>query len=338
MKIANTKEINQFFQRCNKNKDIDYNQFLDAPITKNNENKTMGKLAKNHHPLYQTDTYQPTLFLSTKEYLKNSYLKNINLSQIRQADCFYEPIEILPNRLFNYDEVIDDPKKELNDYLILKALDTSYKTPCLWQNDEPWMLIVPPESNTIDKHANNAYGNVLTFGLGLGYFVYMALLNPKVVNITVIEKDQTIIDMFYTYILPQFTNQEKITIIQDDAFNCFNHRYLKDYDYIFIDIWKNNEDGAYLIEKLLEQYNPNENVHYWIEGSCLHFMHFLIFDYLFAVYQNKENTNKTYNTRINKKIDIYFKKHNQTITDVNQLKHLIYNRQIIKDILSIKGN
>ena len=95
------------------------------------------------------------------------------------------------------------------------------------------MLDAPSEANTIDSYAKKATGAVLTYGLGIGYFIYMAMLNPNVESITVIENSMEVIQMFESYLLPQFPKLP-LTIIHGDAFNYHNEKYLDNFDYVFV--------------------------------------------------------------------------------------------------------
>ena len=140
------------------------------------------------------------------------------------------------------------------------------------------MIDAPFESNTIDPYAKKAFGNVLTFGLGIGYFVFMACINPQVKSITVIEKANEVINMFNSDILPQIPNNHKIKIINENAINLYNEGYLNQFDYVFMDIWQSNHDGLKIIEQLLMQYNPPvDKIDFWIEFSCLEVLPTLIF-------------------------------------------------------------
>lgn len=63
-----------------------------------------------------------------------------------------------------------------------------------------------------------AHSNVLTFGLGLGYYAYMISEKNQVEQVTVVENNEDVIQLFQQYILPQFKHSPKITIIRADAF------------------------------------------------------------------------------------------------------------------------
>ena len=81
------------------------------------------------------------------------------------------------------------------------------------------MLITPNEINTMQPVIDNVSGNVVTFGLGLGYFAYMCSIKNNVNGITIVEKDKNVIELFEKYILPQFEYKDKIKIVNSDAFD-----------------------------------------------------------------------------------------------------------------------
>ena len=98
--------------------------------------------------------------------------------------------------------------------------------------------------NISAKIIDRAFGNVLTYGLGLGYFQYMVSNKENVSKVTIIEKNKDIIKLFVEYILPQFPNKDKIKIICMDAFEYATNN-VKDifYDFIYADLWHDVSDG-----------------------------------------------------------------------------------------------
>lgn len=60
--------------------------------------------------------------------------------------------------------------------------------PAVLENERIWMTITPNEIETMKEAVDKAFGNVLTFGLGLGYYAYMVSEKVNVESITVVEK------------------------------------------------------------------------------------------------------------------------------------------------------
>lgn len=340
MKIKRTPSLDQFFNRCIHNlQNESKNQFLGMPITKENEHKIQNALKKaGFNEFAGSKETWPSLYISSKDYQNSPYNKSIKLDSIQSTEFSYRTETIHPNELFSISSIQFDPKRELNDSMRLVALDESYQAAFLYQNDEVWMLDAPSEAETINPYAQKAFGNVLTYGLGIGYFPFMAMLNSKVKCITVIEKSKSVIEMFNQYIKPQFPNEIEFNIIEGDAFDWFNEDTLNRYDYIFVDIWQSNQDGLLIIEQLLEKYNPPlSKVDFWIETSCFEVLPTLIFLYFEALSRHKSFKTEEHNyQRIVRKIDNYFKEINLEIEDENQLKDYMYNSELHRKLLSIK--
>ena len=62
--------------------------------------------------------------------------------------------------------------------------ETEFKFPALLENDRIWMTITPNEIETMKEPVDGAFGNVLTFGLGLGYYAYMVSEKENVESVT----------------------------------------------------------------------------------------------------------------------------------------------------------
>lgn len=338
MKIQRTPEIDNFFRICMDNlKNEDKNRFLGAKVTQKNERylqKQMGK--SGFQEFMKPQEHWPSLFIRSSDAILRPYNSTIKLDMIQNQD-FRFSLEMVPaNQLFNVSGIIFDQHRELNDWMQLRALDQPYPAAVLWQGNDVWMLDAPSESFTIDPYALKAKGNVLTFGLGIGYFAFMALLNPAVRSVTIVEKSASVIAMFNEYILPQFPQRDKVKIIEGDAFDYFNEIFINQFDYVFADIWKSGDDGFLMIEKLLEQYEPPfEKVDFWIETSCFEFIPTLILLYFRSISSDfkMKHDSLLYN-RIFHKISQYFDSIDSTVSDVIKLKDFMYNPQILREIVA----
>ena len=341
MKIKKSPAIDSFFNQCQRNLALeDKNQFLDLLISKERERLIQREMKKCGFEEFEgKEEVWPSLYLSTDDYLNNEYHKNIDLGLIEEKDFRLEKVKVEPDRLFLTKAIEKDPKKMLNDQMCLRALDKPYEAVYLYQKNELWMLDSPSESYTNDPAAKKAKGKVLTFGLGIGYFSYMALLNPQVKQLTVIEKAPEVISLFNKYLLPQFPKAKKLEIIQGDAFAYFTEEYLKSFDYIYVDIWQNNQDGLPIIEKLLQQAHPkDEKLDFWIEDSCMEALWTLVYLYFYDLYFNTHSiVAKEYQTEV-KKIKKYFDGNSETITKVETLQYYLYDRAILRQIAMTKLN
>ncbi len=197
------------------------------------------------------------------EYENNPYYKNIKLTKHKlynweiKNDC-YKAYEAFVCDDFIYDKDLVIPQ--------IGYFSKPFYFPAIFQDGRLWMSVTPNEINTMEKPIKEAFGNVLTFGLGLGYFAYMASLKEEVKSITIIETSQVVIDIFNKYIFNQFKYKEKIKIIKMDAFSYLNQFTNLSYDYAFVDIYHDASDGKeiYLRFKPYEEKYPNIRFSYWI--------------------------------------------------------------------------
>ncbi|MCX5775906.1 MAG: hypothetical protein NTV44_06130, partial [Firmicutes bacterium] len=133
------------------------------------------------------------------------------------------------------------------------------------EGDVIWMSVTPNEIETMQPVIDHVQGKVITFGLGLGYFAYMASIKDDVESVTIIENNKDIISLFNKHILPQFAHKEKIKIISADAFEYAQKEMPKhDFDEAFVDLWHGAEDGValYIRMKKWERLNPRTKFSY----------------------------------------------------------------------------
>ena len=148
----------------------------------------------------------------------------------------------------------------------------SFRYPAVYEKGQEWMAVKPSEIRSMRKPIRYVSGNVITFGLGLGYYTFMVSLKNNVEHITVVERDKSIIDLFQTFILPQFPHKEKVKIIHEDAFKYMKEQMPKErYNYAFVDLWHDSRDGLplYLKAKKLAESIPQTQFLYWVENTLL---------------------------------------------------------------------
>ena len=147
----------------------------------------------------------------------------------------------------------------------------TFRAPIVEENGREWMTVTPSEINTMTADIQAAYGKVAVFGLGLGYYAFMASEKPDVSEIVVIERDPEVISLFREFILPQFPHKEKVTVMEADAYVFAENMGNKQFDCAYVDIWHDVLDGVemYLKMKRLEKHSPDTKFLYWIEPSML---------------------------------------------------------------------
>lgn len=206
--------------------------------------------------------------LDTAQWLDNPYYKNINIESVAKDGWKLAWQEYKPYELFLRDDIFltDD----LRQIPAIGYFAEPFRFPSVFQDGREWMSIKPSEIASSQSAVDAAGGRVLTFGLGLGYFAYMAARKPEVSSVTVVELDSAAITLFKTKILPQIPERDKITVLQCDAFDYLEHQMMPGmFDFAFMDIWHDISDGAplYVRAKQYEPRFPGTRFTYWIERS-----------------------------------------------------------------------
>ena len=170
-----------------------------------------------------------------------------------------------------YELFVADDLRAYPDGAVLPVLGyftRPFAYPVLTENGREWMTATPNEINTIRPMAEAAHGRVLTLGLGLGYFAFHALLNPRVERVTAVERSADAIRLFRERILPAFPRPERLTILQADAFAAAPALYQSgQYDFVFADLWHDAADGLPMYERLKQMEVPGPEYRYWIEKT-----------------------------------------------------------------------
>lgn len=264
------------------------------------------------------------------KYINNPYYKNIKIKDIKDGKYELKYDNYTPYELFPLDDIkVDDNFIEHSSLAFFKK---EFPFIVLNEKDVTWMSITPNEINTMEKSIKEAKGNVLVFGLGLGYYPYMISLKDGVKSITIIEKDKHIIEIFNKYLFPQFENKDIIQIIEMDAleYNFDDDKY----DYVFIDLWKTPDDGIdlFLTFKALEKNYKNTIFSYWLNNSFYAFIR-RCFISLLAEQLNglKDDSYKHEENSFDHLINhLYFKTKNLQIESINQLRDLLSDESLIK--------
>ena len=206
--------------------------------------------------------------LDPAPYLRNPYASSIRFQEKACGDWHFAWQRYEPYELFLRDDLI--LAGDLRQIPAVGYFAKPYAYPSVLQGGREWMSIKPSEIESSQAAIDAAFGRVVTFGLGLGYFAFMVSEKPEVSAVTVIERDPAVIELFEKVILPQFPNKNKIIVIQSDAFDYLEHRMsFGDVDFVFMDIWHDIADGAalYVRAKQYESRFPHTRFSYWIERS-----------------------------------------------------------------------
>ncbi len=198
-----------------------------------------------------------------------------------------------------------------------------YDYPTISLCDQEWMSLNPHEIRTMEMPIQVAKGKVLTLGLGLGYFAYMAHLKEEVKEVYIVEMDLELIKLFQKHLLPLFPYKEKIHIIKADALVFINQINNRDYDFIFADLWHDVGDGLPMYIKLQERFSKFTYTkrHYWIENSLITYLRLLLIGVIKDEYYKVENEYDDIQLTIKKYLD----------------KFTLHNSYELDALLSIQG-
>ena len=216
------------------------------------------------------DNYFPYMIhhLDIEKYKNNPYYKNIKIPNMKEKRWELKEDKYKPYEAFVYNDL-----EKMEDNRLIPQIgffDTEFTFPVVLENNREWMLITPNEIETMEEAVNEAKGRVLTYGLGLGYYAYMASQKQQVSSLTIVERDENVINLFEKYILHQIENKDKISIINEDAFKYAKNQMNKDnYDFVFVDIWHDPSDGVDMYLKMKKLESENIKYMYWIEKTIL---------------------------------------------------------------------
>ncbi len=217
--------------------------------------------------------------LKAAAYANDPYLRAVRFPEARLGAWQLTHLRYAPFRLFPAGSArLQADGRELPR---IGYFTESFSYPAVLENGREWMTVTPNEIETMRAAVGEARGRVIAFGLGLGYFAFMAAEKSSVSSVTVIERDPQAISLFKQYLLPQFPSREKIAVLQADAF-AYAAGPMKNaaYDFAFVDIWHDPGDGLvpYLRFRQTEALLPGVAFRYWIEDDLLLFLRGLMIE------------------------------------------------------------
>lgn len=130
------------------------------------------------------------------------------------------------------------------------------------------MSNTPMEIRTNSEFMNEAFGDVMIVGLGLGIILFEIAKKPNVNSITVIEKNSDLIDLIKP-ILPHYI-KNKLTIINGDIYDI---DIKEKFDSLYFDIWNTIKGDNYpqmkeLTKKFRKNRNKNSILMHWRKNDC----------------------------------------------------------------------
>ncbi len=328
--LSNRFDINKEYIESKMNEEnIDSNEAFNLSFLES-LNLEMDKLTFNKLKDYELLSIKE---LNRNEYINNSYYKDIKINEYNENGYHLYYKSYLPYESFIMDDITSKNKNclEINH---LGYFKDEFKLISLDKDDETWMLISPHEINTMKNYISLMNGKCLIYGLGLGYFPYMLSLKNEVKEITIIEKDENIINIFNKFILPQFKNKSKIKIINKDAIEFNKDIKNNEYDNVFIDLWHNQMDGLKFYLYFKKNELENTKYYYWIEDSLICYLRrmliTLLIEYKEGFNKNNYKKSQTFEDKIIN--SLYFYLENEEFNVMDDIYNLI-NEDNIKNIV-----
>lgn len=269
---------------------------------------------------------------------ENPYYRNIKLDNVCSETVSYERATIKKRTLMNMN--FHQPLgKYLFHYHPLGYFERDIELPVLKEGGRVWMSPAVSEIESMRNGIEKGHGKCMTMGLGIGVLPYLWLLKDEVENVTVVEFNMDVIDLFDEYIRPQFKTSKKLKIIHGDAFDYYNEEFLKQFDYVYIDFWESTEDGLDFYTRLMEKKIDLPHIDYWIEDSILYDLKFILVPYLYRLYQGKSimdfiSSFEGKSMELVKKVNRYFKTQNDVIRTEDELLGIIHRKDTLRRILS----
>lgn len=206
--------------------------------------------------------------LDSLPYRENPYRKRVAPKARKEGEYRLCLNEFLSYEGFLYEDVKTPREDFYSEIYSLGFFSKRFSYLQLLKDETVWMSITPYEINTMEEAVARARGHVLAYGLGLGYYPFMALLKKEVEDVSIVESDPIVISFFTREILPFFPRKEKVRIVREDA---YRFRGWEKFDSIFVDLYRNEADGLPFYLNLFRG-KGRDKVDFWIESSLLAYL------------------------------------------------------------------
>lgn len=221
---------------------------------------------------YLSTLFKNAKLLNADTFENNEYIKTVCFSDIKEGNLLFTHCSYERGEIFQYD-MPDFSQNTVVPKLGFFSRKVSF--PTVYEGKMPWMSVCPSEISTIDPFINKAFGRVLVLGLGLGYYPFRISALTNVSEITVVEINPVIINLFNKHIFNQFPHKNKIKIVQADALEYLDKLNGGEFDYCFADIWEGALDGAPLYTKIrAHEKRLKIPFDYWIQDQIEAFINY----------------------------------------------------------------
>ena len=125
----------------------------------------------------------------------NPYYQCIKIPTVEKDHILLTMNDYLPGEFI---QTYHDKQHSDNVFMHAEAgfFDDKVNFPVLLENGEVWMSLVMSEIESMEEPLRLARGKVITYGLGLGYYAFMAAQKETVDSVTIVEMNPSIIKIF----------------------------------------------------------------------------------------------------------------------------------------------
>ncbi|MBN1674807.1 MAG: hypothetical protein JXR37_27425 [Kiritimatiellae bacterium] len=139
-----------------------------------------------------------------------------------------------------------------------------------WQT---WMALTPHEIESQELGCRHAFGHTVVMGLGMGWTAANVALNPNVAQVTVVELDRNVIDLFHQSgaldSVPAAV-RKRIRVVHANATD-WRPELGGTVDFVHVDIWRRlGEAGTTDQVRRMQANVQAETIYYWGQELAIH--------------------------------------------------------------------
>ena len=133
----------------------------------------LGLNPSNEHDRLLEETYiwKGVHELNPNEFINDPYFQYIQIPSASEKSWHFQLDIYQPYEAFICDDLVIEPDGV--EIPQIGFFSQSFRYPAVYEKGQEWMAIKPSEIRSMRKPVNCVSGNVITFGLGLGYYTFM---------------------------------------------------------------------------------------------------------------------------------------------------------------------
>lgn len=249
-------------------------------------------------------------------------------------------------------EHVIDRKPDFSENINLAIINNEMFVPLMSDEKDVFSSFVPSDNREDMRMLCRMKGNVVCFGLGIGYIPYIISLKNNVKNVVVIEENKDNISLFKESIEPYLL--KKFKIINGNYYELFNDKkFMSQFDSCYID-FRNTDDAMLKFPLICTAIKNNKysfNLVFRSQDMIFDAVGTDIYFYILDIYNEKCNMplpsgnsmtwtenilnckEEPYHKEIFKKIKNYFDKNKFRIKSIYDISSLIFDKETVLNII-----